>query len=177
MTDFRRINPKKSFMGNLIESKIYIEEVKSAEHLNTDDKQLVEKAIEAAKMAYAPYSNFNVGAAVLLQNGKTILGNNQENAAYPSGLCAERVALFAASAEQPKTPILAIAITAHSDFISVGELLSPCGSCRQVMVEYEYRHQNNIRILLKGDSEKVYIVNSAKDLLPFCFNPSRIQPK
>ena len=139
-------------MGNLIESKICIEEVASIEQLSKEDKDLVEKAMDASNMAYAPYSNFNVGAAVRLQNGKTLAGNNQENAAYPSGLCAERVAIFAASAKHPNTPIVAIAITAQSDHISVGELLSPCGSCRQVMVEYEYRHQNSIRILLKGDS-------------------------
>ena len=171
------LTPNIYFMGNLVELTTVIEEFDSLENLIEEDRHLVEKAMEAAKMAYAPYSNFNVGAAVLLKDGEIILGNNQENAAYPSGLCAERVAIFSASSIHPNTPMLKIAISAHSDTISVGELLSPCGSCRQVMVEYEYKHENNIKILLKGETEKVYIAKSAKDLLPFCFNPTKIQPK
>ena len=164
-------------MGKLIESKICLEEFLSIQELSKEDQVLIAKAEEAATLAYAPYSKFNVGAAVLLSSGEIVIGNNQENAAYPSGLCAERVAIFAASSKYPKTPILSIAITAQSDLISVGELLSPCGSCRQVMVESEYRQNQEIRILLKGDTHKIYVAKTVKDLLPFCFNPNRIQPK
>ena len=113
----------------------------------------------------------------MLENGKMISGNNQENVAYPSGLCAERVALFAASANYPGVPVKAIAITAISDRASIGELLSPCGACRQVMVEYEHKYQKNITLFLKGDTDKVYVVDSIGDILPFSFNSDKLNPK
>ena len=149
----------------------------SMQDLPTLEQTLLKKAIEAAKTAYAPYSSFNVGASILLNNGEIITGSNQENVAYPSGLCAERVALFAASANYPGVPVKTIAITAISDNIDIGALLSPCGACRQVMVEYEHKFNQSIRLLLKGDTNRVYVVSSIGDILPFSFNSDKLKPK
>ena len=164
-------------MGKTITYTAVVKEMDSIQDLTAQEQSLISKAIDAAKTAYAPYSRFNVGASVLLENGKIISGNNQENVAYPSGLCAERVALFAASANYPGVPVKAIAISAISDHVSIGELLSPCGACRQVMVEYEHRYQKNITLFLKGDTEKVYVVDSIGDILPFSFNSDKLKPK
>lgn len=139
------------------------------EELDAKSAELVEKAIEATENSYAPYSNFRVGACVRLDDGTTIIGANQENAAYPDGLCAERTAVFAAQVQYPNLPIAEIAIAARN---TKGELLSkpisPCGSCRQVLLEIEQRYNRNIRILLYGTSG-VYAVKTVKDLLPLCF--------
>ena len=146
---------------------IYITEELSAEYT-----RLRTVAIEAAKSAYAPYSSFHVGAAVLLADGTVIRGNNQENAVYPSGLCAERVALFHAGACFPDSPVDAIAVVAIKD----GEIqpsVSPCGGCRQVMLETEQRQGRDIRILMCGLSETV-IASSVKDLLPLCFGKDNL---
>jgi len=123
------------------------------------------KAEEAAKGAYAPYSKFKVGAAVLLDNGKIITGSNQENASYPLGLCAERVALFAASAQNPGVKITGMAVTSSSE-----NPVSPCGACRQVMAEYETLHKNEMGILLKGASKKIIATSGVKNLLPLMFS-------
>lgn len=128
---------------------------------------LCEEAIGAACRAYAPYSRFQVGAAALLANGEVITGNNQENAAYPSGLCAERVALFYAAARYPDTPVTVLAIAALQEGKLV-EGISPCGGCRQVMAEQERRQGIPMRLLLCGKSGMLSI-ESARSLLPLTF--------
>lgn len=140
-------------------------EYASANELSAQEKELLMQAEQAAKSAYAPYSKFNVGAAILLDNGKIICGSNQENASYPLGLCAERVALFAASARHPGVKITSIAITSSAKNPS-----APCGACRQVMAEYESVHGNEMRILLKGAAEKIIAADGVKNLLPLMFS-------
>lgn len=135
--------------------------------LSAEDSALRDAAIRAAGRAYAPYSHFYVGAAALLSDGTIVEGNNQENVAYPSGLCAERVALFAAGASFPDIPVLSLAIAAIKDGI-IQLSVAPCGSCRQVMLETEQRYGHPVRILLCG-SEETIIIPSAQDLLPFSF--------
>jgi len=155
-------------MQNL-ELKISYTELESENELNEVEKTLLQKARETSNMAYAPYSNFFVGAALLLENGVTVCGNNQENAAFPSGLCAERVAIFSAGANYPGVKIKTIAITCKTNTFKVDQPLSPCGACRQAMSEYETRYKSNIRIILQGETGKIRIMNSISDLLPFMF--------
>jgi cytidine deaminase len=152
--------------------EIPYEELFSEKELSTEEQTLLEKAVETAKNSYSPYSKFHVGAAVLLENGEIILGNNQENAAYPTGLCAERVAFFYSGATYPEVPIKTVAITAYSDQISVNNPVPPCGDCRQAMIEYEERFKKNIRIILRGSKGKVLVFNRVADLLPFNFDSS-----
>ncbi len=130
---------------------------------------LIQQARKASAHAYAPYSGFKVGAAVLLANGKIITGNNQENAAYPSGLCAERVAIFSASAMYPGEVVKAIAITAHAEDRPIEEPVCPCGSCRQVLSEYEYKQKENMRILMAGEGGTVLVAENVSSLLPYYF--------
>jgi len=138
------------------------------DQLPENDCKLVSLAREAAKKGYAPYSGFLVGATVLLGNGEIITGNNQENAAYPSGLCAERTALFYASAQFPKVPVLAIAISTINIGNTPSEIAKPCGACRQVMAEYEDIAGNPIRIILDS-SDKILVMNGIDNLLPLRF--------
>ncbi|HHZ64481.1 MAG TPA: cytidine deaminase [Flavobacteriales bacterium] len=154
-----------------------IEVLESAAELSSEDQSLLEIAYKALKDAYAPYSKFNVGTALLLKNGEVVIGNNQENVAYPSGLCAERVALFAAGAQYPDIPVTTIAITAQSDTVSIDEPLAPCGACRQVMCETENRYGQKIKVLLKGDADKIYVINSVSDILPLSFTPDKLAVK
>ncbi|MEA2106619.1 MAG: cytidine deaminase [Bacteroidota bacterium] len=144
-------------------------EYNSPNELNAEHQQLIEQAKEAAKKAYAPYSKFKVGAAVLLKNGEIIQGNNQENAAYPSGLCAERVAIFYANSKYPNIPITAIAITAVIKNEFVKSPVPPCGSCLQVMLESEKRANQSIKVFLYGQ-EKITYADSIKQFLPVNFN-------
>ena len=137
--------------------------------LGAEDLNLVERAFNACSKAYAPYSKFHVGASVLLANGEIVEGNNQENIAYPSGLCAERVALFWVGANFPTTNILTLAIVAKGDLLPVDQILSPCGGCRQVMLETELRQDVPYRIIIVSQNNRTMIFNSAKDLLPFSF--------
>jgi len=139
------------------------------------EKMLVAFAKEAAIKAYAPYSLFRVGAALLLENGQVVTGNNQENAAYPSGLCAERVALFYANANWPKWPVTCMAIAATSVDGFTARPVSPCGSCRQVLLESEMRFATPIRLLLYGE-DAICRVDSAADLLPLSFNKGYLRP-
>ncbi len=134
-----------------------------------EEKLLFSKAREACHDAYAPYSKFYVGAAVLLENGIILKGNNQENAAYPSGLCAERVALFYASATYPTIPVKAIAVTVHYNGSDLEDIVSPCGACRQVMAEYEHKSGKPIVLYLLSANEQVCQIDSIKDTLPFLF--------
>ncbi|ULB34397.1 MULTISPECIES: cytidine deaminase [Proteiniphilum] len=132
------------------------------------EKKLIEAAKNATKNAYAPYSEFRVGAAVLLQNGKIVSGNNQENAAYPSGLCAERTTIFFSNASFPDQKIEAIAIAAYYNGRFTNDAVTPCGACRQVLLETENRFKSPIKVLMYSN-EAVYTVNSIKDLLPLSF--------
>ncbi|MEY3126235.1 MAG: hypothetical protein RL273_349 [Bacteroidota bacterium] len=130
---------------------------------------LVNKAFEAMEKAYAPYSKFKVGAALLLEDGQIIQGNNQENIAYPSGLCAERVALFHAGAQFPGIAVDLICIVAKGDLMPISQLLSPCGACRQVMLESENRQNKPIRIILVNQDKRTMCIDSVQNLLPFGF--------
>ena len=128
------------------------------------------KAVEARKTAYAPYSHFHVGAAIILDNGQIAIGSNQENAAYPSGLCAERVAIFHAGALYPNAKMVAIAISAASESNQTTAPIPPCGACRQSIAEYEIRQDQDIEIYFMGEIGAVYKSNSLKNLLPFSFD-------
>jgi cytidine deaminase len=144
-------------------------DVYSFGELNEEDRNLVETAREATRKSYAPYSKFHVGAAALLENGIVVTGNNQENVAYPSGLCAERTALFYANSQYPEVAIKALAIAArHADGTPHRGIITPCGACRQVMLETEKRFGTPMRILLCGE-EEIYVIESVKHLLPLCF--------
>lgn len=143
------------------------EEYTSVEALAANDRLLVEAAVSAMQTAYAPYSQFQVGAALLLDDGTIVPGSNQENAAYPSGLCAERVAFFAAGSQHPDKRMLAVAITTS---YPLPQPISPCGACRQVMAEYELKQGASIRIILASNGGSVMIVEQARDLLPMYFS-------
>lgn len=138
--------------------------------LPKDIQSLMTEAIEIRKKAYAPYSQFRVGAAILLDNGKIVLGSNQENAAYPSGLCAERVAIFYAGANYPEAKILKIAISATSDINVNTTPIPPCGSCRQSIAEYESKQESPIEMYFMGEIGEIYKSDSLKNLLPFTFD-------
>ncbi len=137
--------------------------------LSTEDQKLLEKAKEITQNSYAPYSNFHVGAALILENGEIITGSNQENAAYPSGLCAERVALFWANSQYPDVPVKAIAITARKAQKFIEKPVAPCGACRQVLLETEMRFNQPIKIILAGEN-RVDIIENAQSLLPINFD-------
>lgn len=142
----------------------------SVEQLPFDIKNLMKKAEGIRENAYSPYSRFKVGAAVLLSNNEIVLGSNQENAAFPSGLCAERVAVFAAGANFPNQSIQAIAITARAENHILEEPIAPCGSCRQSIAEYEQKQQKPIEIYFMGEKGIIYKLNSIADLLPLSFS-------
>ena len=144
----------------------------NSNELCLSDKELFLKAIDARKNAYAPYSKFNVGASLLLENGHIILGNNQENAAYPSGMCAERVAIWNASSQFPNIPIKKIFISANTNNKSLNKPVPPCGACRQTIVEYELRQKQNIEIFFTGETGNIIKAASVSDLLPFAFDKS-----
>ena len=143
--------------------------VSSEMQLNAADQQLVTAAKAARSRAYAPYSRFQVGASVRLENGQIVEGNNQENIAYPSGLCAERVALFHAGAQFPGIAVDLICIVAKGDLMPISQLLSPCGACRQVMLESENRQNKPIRIILVNQDNRTMCIDSVQNLLPFGF--------
>jgi cytidine deaminase len=151
------------------EQIIFYSEFSSLTELFDEDRELIEKAEEAVGGSYAPYSHFNVGAAVRLKSGRIVLGANQENAAYPSGLCAERTAIFSANANFPNDSIVAIAILAKQKGQIVAMPAAPCGACRQVMIESQKRGGNDIKVIL-GSKNKYLIFNSISDILPFAFD-------
>ena len=148
--------------------EIKFTEYEAASQLPDKDNNLIMKARGAAKNGYAPYSGFRVGAAVLLENGVIVTGNNQENSAYPSGLCAERTALFYASAQYPTVPIVALAISTLNRSASLSDMAKPCGACRQVMAEYEDIAGKPLRILLDS-SDRIVALNGIDNLLPLRF--------
>jgi len=136
--------------------------------LLSEEKNLINCAKDACALAYAPYSQFHVGAAVLLANGETITGSNQENVAFPSGLCAERTALFYANSRYPDQAVMSLAIAAFTQGDFLEHPISPCGACRQVILEVEKRFNNPVKIYLYGKSE-IYIIEGINDLLPLAF--------
>lgn len=144
------------------------------DELDAADRELVERALKATENSYAGYSHFYVGAALRLANGKIVIGANQENAAFPSSLCAERTAIFAAQANYPDQPVTTLAIAARNDNGLLDEPVSPCGGCRQVILGIEDRYKQPIRIMLYG-KRGVYCVSSVKDLLPLSFVDSSME--
>ncbi|MEI6059803.1 MAG: cytidine deaminase [Bacteroidota bacterium] len=150
-------------------------EVNVLSDLAEADRELLQQAWLACDSAYAPYSNFHVGAALRLANSMIFKGNNQENSAYPSGLCAERVAVFSASAQQPGVAIHSIAVVARTDIFKIENPVTPCGACRQVMAEYEMLSGQPIRILLQGNSGKVWIIDGIANLLPLMFQGGELK--
>ena len=148
---------------------IEYKEYNHIEDLPQMEQSLLKKAISATKGAYAPYSRFRVGAAVLLANGETVIGANQENAAYPSGLCAERTALFYASAKRPDAPMKALAIAAGQNGRLCETPATPCGACRQVMAQYQTKSGRPMSVLLVG-SDKIWKFEKVDDLLPLIFD-------
>lgn len=139
------------------------------EESSKEDKMLIESARKATQQAYAPYSEYNVGAAVLLDNGIVINGSNQENAAYPSGTCAERTALFYANSQYPDVPVNTIVIAAFNKGDFTEDVCTPCGSCRQVFVEVQMRAKKPVRVLMCSKNE-VYEVDSVQAILPLSFD-------
>lgn len=139
------------------------------------DQELVNNAIASLKDAYAPYSGFKVGASILLENGEIINGSNQENVAYPSGLCAERVAIFYASSNYPNIRIIKMAISVQAVDFNINDVISPCGACRQVMAEYEENQNHPIQIILHSPNNDILIVDRVQDLLPFMFKSPHLK--
>ena len=144
------------------------------DELNDTDRALLDDAIEATRRSYAPYSHFSVGAAALLANGVVVTGTNQENAAYPSGLCAERTTLFYANSQYPDQAVVTLAIAARTEKDFIDTPIPPCGACRQVILETEKRYKQPIRILLYGN-KCIYEVQSIGHLLPLSFDASAME--
>ena len=161
----------------MIEHSLHIAytEYHSVDELDEKDRLLLSKAREACKSAYAPYSGFYVGASVRLENGMIITGNNQENSAYPSGLCAERVAIFAASSQHPGIAIESIAIAATTTVFGIQQPVTPCGGCRQVMAEYEHLAGKAIKVWMQGDNGMVWLVEGVTNLLPLMFQGEKLK--
>ena len=151
------------------EIKIAYREYESLEQLEAEDRKLADAAIDAMKNAYAPYSGFSVGAAVMFEDGEIVKGSNQENAAYPSGLCAERTALFYASASRPDKAMAALAIAAGQNGEICGTPATPCGACRQVMAQYQVKSGRPMKILLVG-ADRIWEFDKVDDLLPLVFD-------
>jgi cytidine deaminase len=155
-----------------IESTLYVFD--SLEEVSENIKSLMKQAIDARRKAYAPYSKFSVGTALLLENGEIITGNNQENASYPSGLCAERTAIYYAGAQFPNVKILIMAITAGSQTKLTTTPIPPCGACRQAIAEYEVKQEAPIEIYFMGETGKVVKSNSLANLLPLVFDKNTL---
>lgn len=153
-----------------IASTLYVFE--NMEELPKEAFFLMQKAFEARDKAYAPYSNFHVGAAILLDNGEIITGSNQENASYPSGLCAERTAIYYAGSQYPNTKIVRMAISATSKNKPTLGPIPPCGACRQAIAEYEIKQKSPIEIYFMGETGNVAKSTSLANLLPLVFDKS-----
>jgi cytidine deaminase len=146
----------------------------SIDELSQDDQQLLNEARNVTKQAYAPYSNFYVGAAAKLSNGKVVTGSNQENASFPVGICAERVVLASVASMHPDTAIETMAISYTSKNVKSNHPISPCGMCRQSLQEFESRTERPIRLILAGMQGKVYVIKSAIQLLPLAFTSEEL---
>lgn len=145
------------------------------DQLSKQDQELLNKARQIGKHSYSPYSRYHVGAALRLENGSVVEGSNQENVAFPSGLCAERVAAFYASASYPGMPFDTIAVSAFADDFDVNQPVTPCGACRQVLSEYENKFNRSIRVIMQGASGNILLVESVQALLPFTFYESKLK--
>jgi len=154
------------------ELRITVYTARSMDELPADSRTLVERAQTASKSAWSPYSGFNVGAALLLANGEILTGSNQENSAFPSGLCAERVVLFYAGANYPDVPVVKIAVAAGQSGVFTEHPVYPCGGCRQALLESELRFDQPVEIIMYGVKE-IRMVRSVKDLLPLPFEFSK----
>jgi cytidine deaminase len=157
------------------EIKIQFEEYASVEELDQPDWELCLESVKALKNSHSPYSKFKVGAAMRLQSGKIIYASNQENVAYPSGLCAERVALFYCGANHPDDPIESMAVTAHSDEFKIMKPVTSCGACLQVLAEYEKKQHRAIKMLLYCQQGPVWVATGIESFLPFLFFEDRLQ--
>ncbi len=153
----------------------HVQVFNSSHELSDEDRELINRAHAILPDAYAPYSHFNVGAALLLDNGKVVVGTNQENASYSLGLCAERVALAAAASMHPDQRVKTIAVTIKNFNKPTLDPVSPCGICRQVLLEHEHSAGHPIKIILKGEGEKIYVIEKVSDLLPLSFLGSTIK--
>lgn len=151
---------------------ITVDVYENAKQLPPEEATLIHEATKAMRNAYAPYSKFNVGTALLLENGKVITGNNQENAAYPSGMCAERVAIFYAGSQYPGVAVKTIAVICD---VVADQPLTPCGACRQAIAEYEQNTGKKIKIVMATTTGKIYTANGIETLLPFMFSGKYIQ--
>ncbi|MDB4924717.1 cytidine deaminase [Mucilaginibacter sp.] len=156
------------------EIKISFQEYTSVKELDTDDQSLCNEAVKAMVNSHSPYSKFRVGAALRLQSGKIIHGSNQENVAYPSGLCAERVALFYWGANHPDDPIESMAVTAHTDEFILNKPVTSCGSCLQVIAEYEKKQNKPIKTILFCKDGPVWVTRGIESFLPFLFFEDRL---
>ena len=154
---------------------ISYQEYSSLDDLDTIDQDLCKEAIKAMATSHSPYSEFRVGAAVKLESGKIVYGSNQENVAYPSGLCAERVALFTIGSAYPDEKIISIAITAHTDNFQITEPVTSCGACLQVMAEYEKKQSYPIEVLFYCQNGSIIKTKGIKSLLPFAFAETRLK--
>lgn len=151
------------------EIKIAYIEYESLDQLDADDRKTADAAVEAISLSYAPYSRFNVGAAVMFEDGEIVKGANQENAAYPSGLCAERTALFYASASRPDKAMKILAIAAGQEGKLCDSPATPCGACRQVMAQYQTKSGRPMAVILVG-AKKIWKFEKVEDLLPLIFD-------
>jgi len=156
--------------------KVYFEQILDRKKLSNSELLLLEKAEEILITAYAPYSKFKVGASLLLEDGSFVVGNNQENASFPCGICAERVALFSTKANNPDLKITKISIITKSEDFNIEDPIAPCGLCRQVLLEYEEQQKKSIEVFLFNES-KVLKFKQAKDLLPLYFSEDRLKRK
>jgi cytidine deaminase len=147
---------------------------KNSNELSIEDKMLIDKAQKISEIAYSPYSKFSVGAAVLLDNGEVFTANNQENAAYPQGLCAERIAVFYAMSQYPNQKIKSIAVYGNPQNLELTHFITPCGGCRQVLLEYEEKSDEKIRVLLCGNSGEILLIEGVGNLLPFQFSKKNL---
>jgi cytidine deaminase len=156
------------------EIKINFQEYASVEELETEDQQLCREAVKALTNSHSPYSKFRVGVTMRLQSGKILYASNQENVAYPSGLCAERVALFHWGANHPDDPIQTMAVTAHTDEFQLTRPVTSCGACLQVLAEYEKKQGNAIKMLLYCQQGPVWVATGIESFLPFLFFEDRL---
>jgi len=150
------------------------EEYNNISELNEKDAWLLNEARQITDQAYAPYSNFHVGAVAILENGEIVAGTNQENASYPVGICAERVLLGSAATIHPNIPLISMAVSYKSKETNSDHPISPCGMCRQSLLEYETRTKKPFRLILGGQEGKIFIVQSARHLLPFAFTSDEL---
>lgn len=156
------------------EIKISFKEYSMLKELDINDQSLCHEAVKAMGNSHSPYSKFRVGAVLRLQSGKIIYGSNQENVAYPSGLCAERVALFHWGANHPDDPIESMAVTAYTDEFKILKPVTPCGSCLQVLAEYEKKQNKPVKIILFCNDGPVWVTNGVESFLPFLFFEDRL---